>query len=137
MQRNTYTPQIIAVSTVALALPMVAHAQTIFDFIQIIIDVINYALVPLILAVAFIVFIFGIFKYFIAGADDESSRTNGRQLIVYGLIGFFVIITVWGLVNLLVQTFLPVLFNVGSPALPQAPTDPSGGLLNFNSGGFN
>jgi len=113
---------------VLLATPMVAGAiSTVGDFTRRIIDVINNALVPLILAFAFIVFIWGVFRFFIA--DTEEAKTRGRELLVYGLIGFFVIISVWGIVNLLINTFdldsrapteLPkVLRDSGSGGAPQ------------------
>jgi len=77
--------------------------MTLESFVQVIIDVINSTLVPLILALAFIVFIWGIFRYFIA--STEETKEKGRDLMIYGLIGFFVIISVWGIVNLLTNTF--------------------------------
>ena len=67
--------------------------------------IINRILVPLLFAVAFIVFLWGIFEYFIAGAANEEKRKLGKQFILYALIGFFVMISVWGLVNVLVNTF--------------------------------
>ena len=70
-----------------------------------IVDLINNSLVPLVFALAFIVFIWGVFQYFIAGAADETKRENGKNLMIYGLIGFFVMASVWGIVNLLVNTF--------------------------------
>ena len=90
---------------VLLLLPFVASAQAsnISDFVNIIINIINNTLVPLILAIAFIVFIWGVFRFFIA--DNEETKEKGKDLMVYGLIGFVVIISVWGIVNLLVNTF--------------------------------
>jgi hypothetical protein len=69
------------------------------------INVINDVLVPLIFAVAFIVFLWGVFKYFILGATDEESRSNGGKLVLYGIIGFAVMLSVWGLVNIVSNTF--------------------------------
>lgn len=88
-----------------LLLPLVASAQAsdISGFVNVIINIINNTLVPLILAVAFIVFIWGIFRFFIA--SNEETKEKGKDLMVYGLIGFVVIISVWGIVNLLVNTF--------------------------------
>jgi|GEM_PF-2857679 len=65
---------------------------------------INTVAVPLIFAVAFIVFLFGVFRYYIVGAANAEKRKEGTQLIVYSLIGFAVMIVVWGLVNLIVGT---------------------------------
>lgn len=70
-----------------------------------IIDFINGTAVPLVFAIAFIVFLIGVFRYFIYGGANEESRKSGRQLIIYSIIGFAVMIVVWGLVNLIVGTF--------------------------------
>lgn len=69
-----------------------------------IITFINTVAVPLVFAVAFIVFLFGVFRYFIVGGANAEKRKEGTQLIVYALIGFAVMIVVWGLVNLIVGT---------------------------------
>ncbi|OGG78020.1 hypothetical protein A3A36_00940 [Candidatus Kaiserbacteria bacterium RIFCSPLOWO2_01_FULL_52_12b] len=63
-----------------------------------IINIINSILVPVLMAIAFIVFLWGVFKYFIWGADNETERATGRQFILWGIIGFVVILSVWGLV---------------------------------------
>ena len=95
----------------AFALPMLAFAQTtgtigsVNDVGTIVIGIINNVAVPLVFALAFIVFLWGVFQYFIAGAADEEKREGGKSLMIYGLIGFFVMVSVWGLVNLLTGTF--------------------------------
>jgi hypothetical protein len=61
-------------------------------------------LVPLIFAIAFLVFLWGVFRYFIAGGDSDENRKKGKDFIMYGLIGFFVMISVWGIVNILVDS---------------------------------
>ena len=65
---------------------------------------IDTTLVPLIFAIAFIVFIWGVFNYFIAGAADEEKRKSGKNFVFWGLIGFVIMISLWGIVNLLVNT---------------------------------
>ncbi len=93
----------------ALAFPMFAFAQIQADNAGSIgtgiITLINNVLVPLVFAVAFIVFIWGVFQYFIAGGADEEKRENGKSLMLWGIIGFFVMVSVWGLVNILRGTF--------------------------------
>ena len=78
---------------------------------------INDILVPVLFAIAFIVFLWGTFKYFIWGADDEDARKTGRQFVLWGVIGFVVILALWGLVNLL----LNILNLPGSSSPPTPP----------------
>lgn len=113
---------------ISIFLPAIAMAQTgantqapsidklgafLFQFIFFI-D--NY-LVPALFAVAFIVFIFGIFQYFIAGGANEEKRDTGKKFMLWGFIGFFIMVTVWGIVNLLVNSS-----GLGRDTRPDLPT---------------
>ena len=69
--------------------------------IRFIINTINNILVPVLFAVAFIVFLWGAFQTFIFGANDAAVKEKGKNLMLYGLVGFFVMVSVWGLVNIL------------------------------------
>jgi len=70
-----------------------------------IINLINNVLVPVLMAIAFIVFLWGVFKYFIYGADSETERATGKQFVLWGVIGFVIILAVWGLVRILASVF--------------------------------
>ena len=111
----------LAYTGLAFALPLLAFAQvqSINQAGQIVIGLINNVAVPLVFALAFIVFIWGIFQYFIQGGHDEEKRESGKQLMLWGLIGFFVMISVWGLVHILIGTFN---LNPQAPVYPTAPT---------------
>jgi NADH:ubiquinone oxidoreductase subunit 2 (subunit N) len=87
----------------ALALPLISFAAVndITGVGGFIIDTINNVLVPVLFAVAFIVFIWGVFQTFIFGANNEDVKEKGKNLMLWGLIGFFVMVSVWGLVNIL------------------------------------
>lgn len=66
--------------------------------------VINVYLVPLLIAVAFIVFLWGIYKYFIYSADNDTERAKGKTFALYGIIGLVIIFSVWGIVNVFMDT---------------------------------
>ena len=91
---------------VAFALPLVSFAaiNNVSDVGSFIIDTINNVLVPVLFAVAFIVFLWGAFDAFILGANSEEVKMKGKNLMLWGLIGFFVMVSVWGLVNILTNT---------------------------------
>jgi predicted cobalt transporter CbtA len=82
------------------------------------IQTVNTVLVPVLVAIAFIVFLYGVARYFIIGGANEGDREIGRQYILWGLIGFVVIISVWGIVNIIINTF--GLTNTGNN--PKPPT---------------
>ena len=92
----------------ALAFPLLSFAQDVTDVNSLgrtIIGIINNTLVPVIFAIAFLVFIFGMFKYFIVGGHDDEAKKSGKSLMLWGLIGFFLMVSVWGLVRILTGTF--------------------------------
>ncbi|PJA94198.1 hypothetical protein CO131_02465 [Candidatus Kaiserbacteria bacterium CG_4_9_14_3_um_filter_50_16] len=91
---------------VAFALPLVSFAaiNNVSDVGSFIIDTIDNVLVPVLFAVAFIVFLWGAFDAFILGANSEEVKIKGKNLMLWGLIGFFVMVSVWGLVNILTNT---------------------------------
>jgi hypothetical protein len=90
----------------AFALPLVSSAaiSNLSDVGSFIINTINNVLVPVLFAVAFIVFLWGAFDTFILGANNEDVKERGKNLMLWGLIGFFVMVSVWGLVNILTGT---------------------------------
>ncbi len=69
-----------------------------------IINIIYFLLVPAVIAMAFITFLWGVYTYFILGADNETARETGKQFILWGIIGFAVIISFWGLVYMASMT---------------------------------
>ncbi len=85
----------------AFAFAASAQVNSVQDLGSYIVDLINNIAVPLVFALAFIVFIWGVFQYFIAGAADQEKRDTGKSFMLYGIIGFFVMISVWGLVHIL------------------------------------
>ena len=62
------------------------------------------ALVPLLGTAAFVVFLWGVVKFISAGGNEEK-RKEAKNLIIYGLIGLFVMVAVWGIIKLVAGTF--------------------------------
>ncbi len=59
--------------------------------------------VPVLIALAVVYFIWGVISYVLAG--DEEAKSAGRDRIIFGIIGLAVIVAVWGLVRILTETF--------------------------------
>jgi|SRR3989344_6249076 len=73
------------------------------DFISMILGFIAY-LIPLLIAIGLLVFFWGMAK-FILHAEEEEKREEGKQLMMWGAIGLFVMVSFWGLINILTGTF--------------------------------
>lgn len=61
----------------------------------------NTVLIPFIIGIGFLVFVWGMFQYFIAGGANDESKEKGKSLMIYATLGFLLIIVFWGVVNLL------------------------------------
>lgn len=62
------------------------------------------AVIPFLVGLAVMLILYGIVG-FISHAADEEKRTEAKNFIIWGIIGVFVMVSVWGLVNILVNTF--------------------------------
>src|SRR4051812_48849653 len=90
------------------ATPLASTAPgTLGGFILSIISFIDNLLVPLVFAIAFIVFLWGVYTYFIAGGANEEKRAEGQKFVLWAIIGFVVMFSIWGLINL-VRSSLPI-----------------------------
>ena len=64
----------------------------------------NTVLIPFIIGIGFLVFVFGMFRYFIAGGANDEKKEQGRSLMIYATLGFVLIIIFWGAVNLIASS---------------------------------
>lgn len=67
--------------------------------------IIGSSVIPLLFALAVVMFVWGTIKFFIIDVDEESKREQGRQFMLWGIIALAVMVSVWGLVNVLATTF--------------------------------
>ena len=61
-------------------------------------------IIPFLVGLAVFIIIWGVFKY-LSGAGDEEQRAEAKQFIIYGVLGVFLMVSIWGLVNILVNSF--------------------------------
>lgn len=70
-------------------------------------------LVPLVISAAVLFFLYGLAKYMWSVGEEKDA---GKDIMIWGVIGLFVMVSVWGLVNLLSDTFdLDNTINVQNP----------------------
>ena len=87
-------------------------------YYDLILTVVNSYLVPVLIAIAFIVFLWGVYKYFIWGAENEHEKAEGRKFAMWGIIGFVIITSVWGIVNIVKETIVPSTAGSNRPNYP-------------------
>lgn len=90
----------------SFALPVVAFAQntspTAFGIIQTIRNIFSW-LIPLAITLGVFYFIWGVIQYI--GGSSEEAKSEGRNRMIWGIIGLFVVVSIWGLVGIIGNTF--------------------------------
>ncbi|MBI2475972.1 MAG: hypothetical protein HYV67_01905 [Candidatus Taylorbacteria bacterium] len=76
--------------------------------------------IPFLVGIGVFIVLFGIINYIRQG-DNEEKRAEGRRFIIWGIISIFIMLSIWGLVNILVKSF--ELDKVG-PTIPDLPNLP-------------
>lgn len=87
----------------ACSLPAVTYAagKTFKDLVSLFASYFNMALL-LLIGFAVLSFVFYIIRFFVLPYDK---RAEAWEYVMYSLIGFFIVLSMWGLVNILVATF--------------------------------
>lgn len=62
---------------------------------------INVVLIPFILGVAFLIFVINAIRYFVIDGSSTEGHENARNLALYGIGAFVLILSLWGIVNIL------------------------------------
>ena len=101
--------------------PMVAGAATDLTSIGVkVISLVNIILM-IILALAFLYFVLGVIKY-MTGKEAEDKK-KAREQMIYGIVGLFVIFSVWGLMKILQNSLFGSDITTGcSGTQPTCPT---------------
>lgn len=62
------------------------------------------SIVPFLFSLATVAFIWGIIQFFL-NPDNEEKRKAGKSFMIWGLITLFVMLSMWGIVGVLSNTF--------------------------------
>lgn len=109
MIHNSFQRSVLAGITGLLVVPQITLAQLATSgdggpFEQLLINILDFTndiLIPFILGIGFLFFVWGMFRYFIMGGANEDAKEQGKSLLVSATIAFVVIIVFWGIINLL------------------------------------
>src|SRR3989338_3101652 len=81
----------------------ISNGMTIKDLLVTAQDILT-SVIPFIVGLAVFVVLWGIFNYIVHGAEEEK-RAEGKKFMIFGIIGIFMMLSIWGFVNVLVKTF--------------------------------
>lgn len=83
--------------------PVFAFAETLGGILNTVAQLIGAA-TPIVVALALIYFFWGL-GMFIINSGDENKRKEGISIMIYGIIALFVMVSIWGIINVLQTTF--------------------------------
>lgn len=85
-----------AVDAKAIAGPFIARIQ----------DAILFPLISLLLGIALLVFLWGVFEYIRnAGVESGDARTAGKKHMLFGIIGLVVMVSAFAILKIAANTF--------------------------------
>lgn len=82
----------------------IAYADSVDTFLFKVNKVIINPAIEFLFIIAFVIFLWGVME-FIRGADNKDKRAEGKQHMMWGIIGFVIMFGVYGIINILVNTF--------------------------------
>ncbi|HWC58039.1 MAG TPA: pilin [Candidatus Paceibacterota bacterium] len=99
-------------SSLSLAQCSTAKFTSLLDILIWVKCIIVAAIIPLIFAAALVFFLWGVFRFI--ATSDSTKKEEGKKFIIAGLIGLFVMTSLWGIIKILgttlgVQSTVPLL----------------------------
>ena len=90
------------VSVGLLALPTLAGAQTLFNTLGLVSQFLNAA-IAIFVTLAILIFFWGLIKYLMG--EGAEGKAEGLKIMLMGVITIFVMVSIWGIIRLLQNTF--------------------------------
>lgn len=88
-------------------LPSIALAQSsggnFTSIINTISNIVNL-IIPLLVALALLAFFWGLVRY-IWKSGDEDGQKEGKNIMIAGIVGLFVMVSIWGIISIIGNTF--------------------------------
>lgn len=61
--------------------------------------------INLLFVLATVIFLWGVIQYVLGSQGDQKKLDQGKQVMIWGIIGMFVMVSAWGIVKILCQFF--------------------------------
>jgi hypothetical protein len=87
----------------SVLLPAFASAQTLLNTLALVNTFLN-ALIGLFITLAIVVFFWGLIRYLTNLKGGEGGK-EGIQIMLWGVVAIFVMVSIWGIIRLLQSTF--------------------------------
>jgi len=86
-----------------VSVPVFAEVKTFKELADRAVNTIIGPIVPLLIGLAVLVFLYGVLTF--TFSEGGAKKEEGKQYMIWGIVGLFVMVSVWGLVAILQGTF--------------------------------
>lgn len=76
--------------------------SNLFDLVENFLNILD-AIIPILIGLAVLLFIYGLLKYVIS--KDQQARRDAINVIIYGIVTLFIMVSVWSIVEVIANTF--------------------------------
>lgn len=87
----------------AAILPSLAFAATVGSVLSTIKNILDL-LIPIFITLAVLYFFWGLGQY-ILNSNDSEKKEEGRNIMIWGILALFVMVSVWGIIGVISNTF--------------------------------
>lgn len=74
------------------------------ELLKIFTDLISIT-IPVVAGLTLLVFFWGLVKFIMAVGGDEKAVSEGKNLMIWGIIGLFIMVSIWGILHFLTDQF--------------------------------
>jgi hypothetical protein len=88
------------------------------DLINAAFGIVTKTLIPLAFALCLFYFFWGVAKYIRTGAGSEDAAKEGKRIMVWGIVGLFVALAIWGIIDFIQNELgIPDVQNINKPSI--------------------
>ena len=87
----------------AMSLPSLAFAATVGSVLSTIKNIMDL-LIPIFITLAVLYFFWGLGQY-ILNSNEAEKKEEGRNIMIWGILALFVMVSVWGIIGVISNTF--------------------------------
>jgi hypothetical protein len=90
----------ILILVIVIGLSMAASPTGLQEVLPALLQFFDAYLIPFMLGIAFLVFVWNAIKFFVVKGSTEEGRENAKSLAIYSIAAFVFILSFWGIINI-------------------------------------
>ncbi|MFM2339831.1 MAG: hypothetical protein RLZZ360_467 [Candidatus Parcubacteria bacterium] len=91
---------LLTVLVIVIGISMASSPSGLQDVLPALLGFFNSYLIPFLLGIAFLVFIWNAIRFFVINGATDEGRENAKNLALYSLGAFIFVLSFWGIINI-------------------------------------